>query len=170
MAGPRPGAAGPAPARAPLTGAVVLAVALGGVAGTLARWLLVEVLPSPAVSPAPGWIMLAAVNLSGSFLLGLLNGLAARRPLPRWLTAGLGVGVMGSFTSLSAVVLAAALVSGLGPDSAPGGPAAVALTAVGAVAAVALGAALGTAAALAGLWAGGRTRSAPGGGTDGATR
>jgi fluoride exporter len=155
MAGRRPGgASGPVPARAPLTGAVVLAVALGGVAGTLARWLLVVVVPSPAASPVPGWIMLLGVNLLGSFLLGLLHALAARRPLPRWLTAGLGIGVMGSFTSLSSVVLAVALVSGLGPDAAPGDPAALVLTAVGAVAAAALSAALGTAAALAGRRAG----------------
>jgi CrcB protein len=175
MTGPRHGGVSPpASARAPLTGAVVVAVALGGAVGTLARWLLVEVVPSPAASPVPGWILLAGVNLLGSFLLGLLNALAARRPLPRWVAAGLGVGVMGSFTSLSAVVLAAALVTGLGPDTAPGDPAALALTAVGALAALALSAALGTAAALAGLRAGrpggGRNHPTPGGGTEGRTR
>jgi fluoride exporter len=137
--------------RDPLTAAVVLAVAAGGVAGTLARWLLVEVVPSPADSPVPGWIMLSGVNLLGAFLLGLLTALASRRPLPRWLRAGLGVGVLGSFTSLSAVVLAAALVTGLGPRAAPGDPVDLVLTAVGVVAALALSAALGTAAASAGL-------------------
>ncbi|MDI3329993.1 MAG: CrcB family protein [Micrococcus sp.] len=148
---------------------MVLAVAVGGVAGTLARWQLVEVVPAPADSPVPGWLMLAGVNLTGSFLLGLLNARVARRPLPRWLTAGLGVGVLGSFTSLSAVVLAAALVTGLGPGEAPAGPAALALTAVGTVTALALSAALGTAAALAGLWAGGRDRPLCGGGPEGAS-
>lgn len=139
------------PPRDPLTAAVVLAVAAGGVAGTLARWLLVEVVPSPTDSPVPGWIMLSGVNLLGAFLLGLLTALASRRPLPRWLRAGLGVGVLGSFTSLSAVVLAAALVTGLGPQAASGDPVDLALTAVGVVVALALSAALGTAAAWAGL-------------------
>lgn len=165
------GASGPVPARAPLSGVLVLAVALGGAAGTLARWLLVEVFPAPAQSPVPGWIALLGVNLLGSFLLGLLNGRAARRPAPRWLTAGLGTGVLGSFTSLSAVVLAAALVTGLSPGAATGDPAGLALVALGAVGALALGAALGTAAAVAGWWAGGRRRLPPGGTAgDGGTR
>jgi CrcB protein len=155
MNGRDPGAARDQdPPRDPLTAAMVLAVAAGGMAGTLARWLLVEVLPSPADSPVPGWFMLSGVNLLGAFLLGLLTALASRRSLPRWLRAGLGVGLLGSFTSLSAVVLAAALVTGLGPRAAPGEPAALALTAVGVVGALALSAALGTGAALAGLRAG----------------
>jgi fluoride exporter len=152
MGGRPPGVArDQSPPRDPLTAAMVLAVAAGGVAGTLARWLLVEVVPSPADSPVPGWIMLSGVNLLGAFLLGLLTALASRRPLPRWLRAGLGVGVLGSFTSLSAVVLAAALVTGLGPRAAPAGPVDLVLTAVGVVVALALSAGLGTAAASAGL-------------------
>ncbi|HRO95284.1 CrcB family protein, partial [Citricoccus sp.] len=83
-----------APPRESLTAAMVLAVAAGGMAGTLARWLLVEVVPSPADSPVPGWLMLSVVNLLGAFLLGLLTARASRRPLPRWLRAGLGVGVL----------------------------------------------------------------------------
>ncbi|HRO29483.1 CrcB family protein [Citricoccus sp.] len=155
MSGRDPGAGrDQAPPRESLTAAMVLAVAAGGMAGTLARWLLVEVVPSPADSPVPGWLMLSVVNLLGAFLLGLLTARASRRPLPRWLRAGLGVGVLGSFTSLSAVVLAAALVTGLGPQAAPGEPVALALVALGVVAALAVSAALGTAAALAGLRAG----------------
>jgi CrcB protein len=149
---------------------VVLSVAVGGVAGTLARWVLVDIVPDPADSPVPGWIMLSGVNVLGSFLLGLLHALAGRRPLPRWLGTGLAVGVLGSFTSLSAVVLAAALVTDLGPDTAPADPAALALTALGAVAALALSAALGTAAALAGSRTGSPRRPSPGGGSEAGTR
>ncbi|QCU78450.1 CrcB family protein [Citricoccus sp. SGAir0253] len=159
---------GPAPA-------VVLAVAGGGMAGTLARWLLVEVAPSPAHAPLAGWLALLGVNLAGSFLLGLFNGLAARRPWPRWLAAGLGVGVLGSFTSLSAVLLAAALVavpgvapavmSAAGPGAGAGAdPATVVASAGAALGALALGAVLGTAAGWAGLRAGGWPRPERAGG------
>lgn len=157
-AAPRPGRRGRTPSRPPLTPAVVLAVAAGGMAGTLARWLLVEVAPSPASSPVAGWLALAGVNLLGSYLLGALHGAVSRRPCPRWLTAGIGVGVLGSFTSLSSVVLAAAVVAGAGPQAGPDGLGATVLTGLAAVAVLGLGAALGTVAALAGAHLRGRAR------------
>lgn len=149
-AAPRPDRRGPVPSRPPLTAAVVLAVAAGGMVGTLVRWLLVEVAPAPASSPVAGWLALTGVNLLGSYLLGVLHGVASRRPRPRWLTAGLGVGVLGSFTSLSSVVLAAAVATGAGPQSGPDGLGVTVLTGLAAVAVLGLGAALGTVAALAG--------------------
>ncbi|WP_313817004.1 CrcB family protein [Citricoccus sp.] len=144
--------------------AVVGAVAAGGALGTLLRWLLV--LPAPETgSPVAGWISLGLVNLSGSFLLGLLAGISSRRALPRWLVAGLGVGVLGSYTSLSAVVLAASMAPAFGvmgfiQTGSPGGILLVAGL-VGTFLALAAGATLGTACAAAGLRLGGWSSPGP---------
>lgn len=138
--------------------AVVGAVAAGGALGTLLRWVLV--LPAPeSGSPVAGWISLGLVNLSGAFLLGLLAGISARRTLPRWVVAGLGVGVLGSYTSLSAVVLAASVAPAFGvmgfiQTGTPGGITLVAGL-VGTLLALAAGATLGTVCAAAGLRLGG---------------
>lgn len=80
------------------------AVAVGGLGGTEARYLLGVVLPeSPGAFP---WTTLA-INVGGSFLLGWLTALWARGTRePRWLQAGLGPGLLGSFTTFSAVSLA----------------------------------------------------------------
>lgn len=81
------------------------AVAVGGFGGTEARYLLGLVLPeSPGEFP---WTTLA-INVGGSFLLGWLTALwAGTAREPRWLQAGLGPGLLGSFTTFSAVSLAA---------------------------------------------------------------
>ena len=47
------------------------------------------------------WATLA-VNLSGSWLLGLLVGSAARLGLPPWLQEAAGTGFLGAFTTFSA--------------------------------------------------------------------
>lgn len=80
------------------------AVAIGGFGGTETRYLLGVLLPeSPGAFP---WTTLA-INVGGSFLLGLLTALwAAGTHKPRWLQAGLGPGLLGSFTTFSAVSLA----------------------------------------------------------------
>ncbi|NUL43707.1 CrcB family protein [Cellulosimicrobium funkei] len=138
--------------------AVVGAVAAGGATGTLLRWLLVAPVPDSG-SPVAQWISLGLVNLTGSFLLGLLAGISSRRALPRWLVAGLGVGVLGAYTSLSAVVLAASVAPAMGvigfiQTGSPGGITFVAGLA-GTLLALAAGAALGTACAALGLRLGG---------------
>lgn len=143
--------------------AVVGAVAAGGVLGTLLRWALVAPAPESG-TPVAQWITLGLVNLSGSLLLGILSGIGFRSRLPRWLTAGLGTGVLGAYTSLSAVVLAAAVAPAMGVDAfiqtgSPGGWLLVAGLA-GTLLALAAGAALGTMAAAAGLHLGG-FRAAP---------
>jgi fluoride exporter len=139
-------------------GAVVSAVAAGGALGTLARWWLVDLVPA-SDSPVAGWVALGLVNLSGSFLLGALAGYSSRRSLPPWLVAGLGIGVLGAYTSLSSVVLAAAVVSAVGVsryiETGSPGPGTMALGLIGTALALMAGAALGTATAAAGLWAGG---------------
>ena len=82
----------------------LLAVALGGVLGTGARWGIDVLLPHTT----PGTLALSTVvvNVTGSFVLGLLVAALWPRPrLPQWLKAGIGTGVLGSFTTFSAVSL-----------------------------------------------------------------
>ncbi|WP_413318249.1 CrcB family protein [Agrococcus sp. 1P02AA] len=76
----------------------VLAVFLGGALGTATRALLQEALPE--------WWLLFAVNALGSALLGL--SVAALSTAPAWLRHGVGAGVLGGFTSYSAVAVASA--------------------------------------------------------------
>ncbi|MCL8023869.1 fluoride efflux transporter FluC [Nocardioides bruguierae] len=74
----------------------MLAVAVGGALGAVLRWWLGEVAPDGAGFPGTTF----AINVGGAFGLGLLPAVAAvrRRPL---LTAGIGTGVLGGFTTLS---------------------------------------------------------------------
>lgn len=113
---PGPGEPGPAPAAAPPAGHLVgrnppLAawaglVAVGGALGTLARAGLGTVWPTGA-GEVP-WTTLA-INLAGSFLLGLLlQTLSLTGPDHGWrkvVRLGLGTGVMGGFTTYSTFVL-----------------------------------------------------------------
>jgi CrcB protein len=76
----------------------VVAVAVGGAVGALARWGLTEAFPSdPDAFP---WATFA-INVVGSFALALLPALAVVRRR-RLLAVGLGPGVLGGFTTLSA--------------------------------------------------------------------
>lgn len=74
------------------------AVVVGGLVGTALRFGIESALPGI-------WVTLG-VNVVGSFALGFL----VARVWPRasaWLRAGLGTGVLGSFTTFSAVAVAA---------------------------------------------------------------
>lgn len=79
----------------------VAAVAIGGAIGTAARAVLQEALPD-------GW-MLLAINALGSALLGV--SVAALADAPAWLRHGIGAGVLGGFTSFSAVALASVVAA-----------------------------------------------------------
>lgn len=89
----------------------VLAVFIGGVIGTLARfgldlWWPHDTLGSLSVSTV-------FVNVVGSFALGFLVGGLWKRPgVPEWLKAGVGPGILGSFTTMSGVTLN--LIAGAG--------------------------------------------------------
>ena len=84
-----------------------LAVALGGLIGTGLR-LACDLAFPHADDAFPVETLL--VNLLGAFALGwLVGGVWTRPSTPHWLKAGLGPGVLGSFTTLSAV-LASVLV------------------------------------------------------------
>jgi fluoride exporter len=79
-----------------------LAVAAGGLLGTELRYLLGLVFPEdPSALP---WTTLG-INVAGSFVLAALTTLWIARPHTAfWLRAGLGPGLLGSFTTFSAVV------------------------------------------------------------------
>jgi CrcB protein len=81
-----------------------LAVAAGGLAGTELRYGLGLLFPEhPGSLP---WTTLA-INVSGSFVLALLTTLWIARPRTSfWIRAGIGPGILGSFTTFSAVVFA----------------------------------------------------------------
>ena len=82
----------------------LLAVALGGVLGTSARWGIDVLLPH--TTPGTFALSTVVVNVAGSFVLGLLVAALWPRPsVPTWFKAGVGTGVLGSFTTFSAVSL-----------------------------------------------------------------
>jgi fluoride exporter len=75
---------------------VLLVVAAGGAAGGTLRWWLGDLAPDGREFP---WTTFG-INVSGSLLLAVLPAIAAVRSRPR-LTAALGPGVLGGFTTLS---------------------------------------------------------------------
>lgn len=85
------GTAGP-PVRA-----LLLVVFLGGAVGGVLRWGAGQLVPDGA-----GWpLTTLAINVVGSFALALLPGVPAVRR-SALLAAGLGPGLLGGFTTLSA--------------------------------------------------------------------
>ncbi|WP_409250950.1 fluoride efflux transporter CrcB [Bacillus sp. SCS-153A] len=80
---------------------IYLLVGLGGAAGSILRYLTGNLLLG--VNPAAFPYGTLAVNLAGSFLLGLLTDtLLKNRRLSSDVTAALGTGLIGSFTTFSA--------------------------------------------------------------------
>ncbi|MCU1565948.1 MAG: camphor resistance protein CrcB [Pseudarthrobacter sp.] len=81
-----------------------LAVAVGGLFGTELRYGVG--LAFPDLPGAVPWATLW-INVGGSFVLALLTTVWMARPRTAfWLRAGLGPGLLGSFTTFSAVVFA----------------------------------------------------------------
>lgn len=79
-----------------------LAVAAGGLVGTELRYGLGLAFPE-AADTIP-WATLG-INVAGSFVLAVLTTIWIARPATAfWLRAGLGPGLLGSFTTFSAVV------------------------------------------------------------------
>ncbi|MCX6500050.1 MAG: CrcB family protein [Arthrobacter sp.] len=80
------------------------AVAVGGLVGTELRYGAGLVFPE-ATGTVP-WTTLA-INVAGSFVLAALTTLWMARPRTAfWLRAGLGPGLLGSFTTFSALTFA----------------------------------------------------------------
>ncbi len=84
-----------------MNGAVLAAVALGGALGSVARYLAVNGLAAWLGRAFPYGTL--AVNVAGSFVMGLAMSLLVQRGLlgEPW-RAGLMVGVLGGFTTFSA--------------------------------------------------------------------
>ena len=84
--------------------ASLIAVFVGGLIGTGAR-LGIDLLLPHATPGSLAWSTVV-VNVAGSFVLGVLVATLWRRAgFPLWLRAGLGAGVLGSFTTFSAMAL-----------------------------------------------------------------
>lgn len=81
----------------------LFAVLLGGMIGTGARWALDVLIPHDAAGFPVSTLV---INIVGSFALGSLVGGLWKRDVPSWVKAGLGAGLLGTFTTFSAVVLA----------------------------------------------------------------
>jgi CrcB protein len=83
--------------------ALLAAIALGGVLGAEARYVVARLLDTPVGGwPWDTWL----VNVSGSFLIGVLMAVLAtvRRP-HRLVRPFLGVGVLGGFTTFSTAMV-----------------------------------------------------------------
>jgi CrcB protein len=78
----------------------VLAVVVGGLVGTSLRLGIDALLPH---DPAGFPVSTLMINVIGSFALGLLVA-RAWPTAPAWLRLGLGTGLLGSFTTFSAVM------------------------------------------------------------------
>lgn len=86
--------------------ATVLAVAVGGALGALARvflpWPTMLDTTLASIDPLPSLI----VNFIGAALLGLITGYATQRQWPDPLVKGITTGFFGAFTTMSAMVVA----------------------------------------------------------------
>jgi CrcB protein len=89
----------PGPAPTPFAPVLLASVAIGGIAGALARDGLTRLVAAPATGFP--WATFG-INLSGSLLLGVLVGALVVRPgAPRWVRPLLGTGVLGGYTTFS---------------------------------------------------------------------
>lgn len=82
----------------------LMSIGLGGFAGAIARYLLDGWVSDRTAAQFPFGTL--AVNLIGSFLLGLLFAITVDRSLlPAEFRAPLGVGFIGAFTTFSTLML-----------------------------------------------------------------
>ncbi len=81
----------------------VLSLVIGGVIGTLLRYLVSGITHKYCVGVFP--IGTLAVNLSGSFVIGLLWGLLEIENITPAMRTFLFIGVLGSFTTMSTLTL-----------------------------------------------------------------
>lgn len=78
---------------------LALAIGLAAAAGAISRYLLDQVIQHQHDMIFPWGTF--AINVSGSFVLGLTTGLATHHGLPASLTLIIGVGLCGGFTTWS---------------------------------------------------------------------
>jgi len=85
-----------------------LAVALGGAAGSLARFYIIVAMKRFDTMLPWGTLL---VNVLGSFLIGAVWAWFLDRPdTPEWVRVGLMTGVLGGYTTLSSVSLETVLL------------------------------------------------------------
>ena len=82
-----------------MTIGLLAAVALGGFVGAPSRYLLDRAINRRVESDLPWGTFL--INVTGSFLLGLLTGLSLGKHLPAMTEALLGTGFCGAYTTFS---------------------------------------------------------------------
>jgi CrcB protein len=82
---------------------VLLAIAVGGMLGSLARWAVDEAMPVTGPDQWP-WATLT-VNLAGAFAIGALLSSGRLEGRTPWLRPLVVTGVLGGFTTFSAVAL-----------------------------------------------------------------
>lgn len=75
-----------------------IAVGTGGIIGAILRFMISEWFLNNGNSPFMGTLF---INLTGCFILGLLQGLARNFQLPEWVVMGFGTGLLGAFTTFS---------------------------------------------------------------------
>jgi len=110
-------------------------MAAGGALGALARWGLTLVMGSWDGSTLPVTTLLA--NLLGCLAIGMLAGLPALARGPDWLRGFLITGILGGFTTFSALALEVGMLADTGHGLVAAGY--LGLTLVGGLLAVALG-------------------------------
>ncbi len=142
-AGGSAGAAGSARGSSPASPIVLLAVVAGGMLGSTLRFALDTALPNMPTGLAASTLL---VNVIGSLALGVVVGALPARA-PRWLRAGLTAGLLGSFTTFSALAVSVVVLADAG-------------LALPAIASLALNLALGLGAAAGGIMIG-RVFTAP---------
>jgi fluoride exporter len=77
-----------------------IAVAAGGALGSVARFGAGQL--GRSLAPASPWVATLAVNVLGSFLIGVLFAWFLVRPASDWVRLGLTTGLLGGFTTFSA--------------------------------------------------------------------
>lgn len=83
--------------------ATIGAVVIGGITGTGLRLAVDLILPNSTVQLPLATLL---VNVSGTLMLGFFaGGLWIRASTPHWFKAGIGTGLIGSFTTFSAVTV-----------------------------------------------------------------
>lgn len=104
------GAAGPARGSSAASPIVLLAVVAGGMLGSTLRLALDTALPNMPTGLAASTLL---VNVIGSLALGVVAGALPARA-PRWLRAGLTAGLLGSFTTFSALAVSVVVLADAG--------------------------------------------------------
>lgn len=82
---------------------IVLAVAVGGAAGSIARAYVETTLRRRLGHGFPWWGFL--INTTGAFALGMLLGYAEHHHVSKFIVAGIGTGFIGAYTMLAPINL-----------------------------------------------------------------